>query len=311
MGTLYSPWLADAARLTGYPVIEVAGWRTRGHGGMRVVEGVIAHHTAGPRSGNYPSLNVVAYGRAGLAGPLSAYGLGRDGTIYVIAAGQSWHAGVSKWAGFSDLNDEFYGIEAESAGTSDDWTSAQKDCYPRLVAAILYYIRRGSDRLVGHKECALPIGRKPDPAFTDMVKMRAQVQSMLVDPLRRIPRFASPALPTPSTGTSNKRKPMLIERQLKTGPNYVRIACPVGDASGLFSHAWVSVTAEGGFKGQIAFQKSSDTDGAPVGAGPIKQFIGNNGKRQYAELPNATEFIEVWMDVEGKDGSVLIEFQPK
>lgn len=310
MAGIYSPWLADAARLTGYPVVEVAGWRTRGHGGMRVVEGVIAHHTAGPRTGNYPSLNVVTNGRAGLAGPLSAFGLGRDGTIYVISAGQSWHAGVSKWAGFSDLNDEFYGIEAESAGTLNDWTPQQKDCYPRLVAAILYYIRRGADRVTGHKECALPLGRKPDPAFLDMVTMRAQVATMLLDPLRRIPRFSNPIPQTPVT-TLSKAKPMLIERQLKQGPNYLRIACPVGDASGLFKTAWVSVTAEGGFKGQIAFQKNSNTDGAPVGAGPIKQFVGNNGNRLYAELPNATEFIEIWMDVEGKDGSVLLEFQPK
>ena len=78
---MWLEFLADAARLSGYPVIEVDGWRRRGHGEMRLCEGVVGHHTATPASakGNYPSLAVVRDGRAGLAGPLSALGLGRDG----------------------------------------------------------------------------------------------------------------------------------------------------------------------------------------------------------------------------------------
>jgi hypothetical protein len=185
---IYVPWLADAARLTRYPVVEVAGWRTRGHGGMRVVEGVVAHHTANGPRGDYPSLNIVRNGRAGLRGPLSAYGLGRSGTIFVIAAGQSWHAGASAWARYIDLNDEFLGIEAESVGTRDDWTPAQRDAYPRLTAAILYYMRRGADRVAGHKEVCRPRGRKIDPAYWDMNAFRSRVAWMLADPQKRIPR---------------------------------------------------------------------------------------------------------------------------
>ncbi|WP_433505402.1 N-acetylmuramoyl-L-alanine amidase [Pseudonocardia halophobica] len=137
-------WLVDAARLTGYPVNEGAGWRGRGHGDFRVLEGVVLHHTADGPTGIYPSLGVVRDGRAGLAGPLA--NLGRDGTIFVTAAGVAWHAGASRWAGSTDLNDEFLGIEAEPTGTRDDWTPQQRDCYPRLVAALLYYMRRGPDR---------------------------------------------------------------------------------------------------------------------------------------------------------------------
>jgi hypothetical protein len=120
---MYVPWLADAARTTGYPVVEIAGWRSRGHGGMRLVEGVVGHHTATSdrASGDYPSLGIVTNGRSDLPGPLANYGLGRSGTIYVIAAGAAYHAGASRWAGFVDLNDEFLGIEAESAGTGV-WT---------------------------------------------------------------------------------------------------------------------------------------------------------------------------------------------
>jgi hypothetical protein len=181
-------WLADAARLTGYPVLEVAGWRGRGHGDFRVLEGVVAHHTADGPTGVYPSLGVVRDGRAGLAGPLANLGLGRDGTVLVIADGVGWHAGASTWAGFRDVNDEFLGVEAESVGTRDDWTAAQRDCYPRLVAACLFYLRRDANRCAGHKEIALPLGRKVDPAFTDMNAFRQQVAWMLADPLARINR---------------------------------------------------------------------------------------------------------------------------
>lgn len=186
MAGIFVQWLADAARLTGYPVVEVTGWRDRGHGGFAAVEGVVTHHTGGPKAGEYPSLAVVRDGRADLPGPLSAFGLGRSGTVYVIAAGVSWHAGASAWAGFSDLNSRFLGIEAESAGDGS-WTAEQRDAYPRLVAACLYYMRRDAGRVCAHRECALPAGRKPDPAGIDMGQFRARVAELLADPLNRIP----------------------------------------------------------------------------------------------------------------------------
>lgn len=179
---LYIPWLANAARMTGYPVVEIGGWRNRGHGPMRVVEVVVPHHTADGSRGDYPSLNIVTYGRAGLAGPLSHLGLGRSGRIFVIAAGQCWHAGASQWAGFWDLNDEAIGIEAESVGTRDDWTREQRDCYPRLVAALLHYMRRGSNRCGAHKEVCRPAGRKIDPAYWSMHDFRLQVNRYLTNP---------------------------------------------------------------------------------------------------------------------------------
>lgn len=178
--TFYIPWLADAARTTGYRVVEVAGWRTRGHGGMRAVEGVVGHHTgtAGTAPGDYPSLGIVTNGRSDLAGPLAHEGLGRDGTIYIVAAGCCYHAGASRWAGFVDLNDEFIGIEAESPGHGE-WTAAQRDCYPKLVAANLRYMSRGADRYAGHKDVCLPAGRKPDPVGIDTAWMQNTARQYL------------------------------------------------------------------------------------------------------------------------------------
>jgi hypothetical protein len=194
---IFVPWLADAARLTGYPVSEVSGWRSRGHGGMTAVEGVVCHHTAGPRTGEYPSLQVVRDGRTGLPGPLANFGIGRSGTVYVFAAGLAYHAGVSSYAGFTDLNYRFLGIEAESTGLgSGDWTPEQLDCYPRLVAALLYYMRRNASRACAHRECAP--GRKIDPTGIDMPAFRARVAAMLADPLHRIPRGGGPAGTAPT-----------------------------------------------------------------------------------------------------------------
>lgn len=189
MAGIYVPWLVEAARLTGYPVVEVAGWRTRGHGGLSSVEGVVVHHTAGPSVGEMPSLAVVRDGRAGLAGPLSQLGLGRSGTVYVIAAGLAYHAGASAWADMTALNSRFLGIEAEDDGDGT-WTPAQLDCYPRLCAALCHYMRRDASRVAAHREVALPKGRKPDPTGIDMAAFRRQITRLLADPLTHIPRGA-------------------------------------------------------------------------------------------------------------------------
>jgi hypothetical protein len=164
----YIPWLIDASRTavagTAMSVYVQPGWESRGHGGMRCTEVVVGHHTATADSapGDYPSLNVVTYGRSDLPGPLAQLGLGRGGHIYVIAAGLSYHAGASAYAGYTDLNDEAIGIEAESAGNGL-WTPEQSFMYPRLVAALCLYMSRDVSRYCSHRTCATPAGRKPDP----------------------------------------------------------------------------------------------------------------------------------------------------
>ncbi|GJF06611.1 N-acetylmuramoyl-L-alanine amidase [Pseudonocardia sp. D17] len=213
MSGIYVPWLADAARLTGYPVAEVSGWKSRGHGGMTSVEGVVCHHTAGPKTGEYPSLQVVRDGRAGLPGPLANLGLGRSGTVYVMAAGLAYHAGVSAWAGYSDLNYRFLGIEAEDDGDGV-WTAEQLDCYPRLVAALLYYMRRNASRACAHRECALPLGRKPDPTGIDMPAFRARVGQLLADPLHLIPRGGGGSAPAAAPALRQEDDVMYIKCDL-------------------------------------------------------------------------------------------------
>ncbi|CAF1248999.1 unnamed protein product [Rotaria sordida] len=81
--------LADILRGAGVNVVEVAGWKTRGHGVMSSVKGIIVHHTAGPATGDFPSLAVVRDGTSSLAGPLSQLGLGRTGTCCLFNLDES------------------------------------------------------------------------------------------------------------------------------------------------------------------------------------------------------------------------------
>ncbi len=113
-------WLPDVLRAAGLPVVETAGWQTRGHGDVGTIKGVICHHTAGPKAGIYPSLGVVTKGRPDLAGPLCNLGLGRDGTWYIVAAGKASHAGGGLWQGVHNGNMEMIGIEAENTGVEND-----------------------------------------------------------------------------------------------------------------------------------------------------------------------------------------------
>ncbi len=41
--------LADILRKAGLNVVEVSGWKTRGHGVMRSVKSIIYHHTVSPK----------------------------------------------------------------------------------------------------------------------------------------------------------------------------------------------------------------------------------------------------------------------
>jgi hypothetical protein len=301
--SLFVPWLADAARLTGYPVVEVDGWRTRGHGGFRVVEGIVAHHTAdGP--GEYPSLRIVRDGRSDLPGPLSNYGLGRSGTVYVVAAGQCWHAGASQWAGFRDLNDEFLGIEAESRGTVDDWSAAERDAYDRLCAAALHYMRRGAERLAGHREVCIPSGRKIDPAFIDMPAMRGRVARMLLDPLARIPRTggAPPSMPggtAPTTRGDEMIIPCTLRRDDPSNPKRLWGGFKVergkdlrGHDSRAFDTAFFSVkTLYGSASLRVAAQ---DSAGNVIQWWPARGYatLGVNAEL-VDEVPPGTRFVTV------------------
>lgn len=176
-------WLPQVLRDAGLTVVEVPGWQNRGHGDEGNVLGVLCHHTCGPLHGDLPDLDVLKDGRPDLGGPLCQIGLGRSGQYWMIAAGKCWHAGKGEWQGITDGNGHFIGIEAENTGETtgpraDVWPEVQMDAYRRGVAAILKHIGAKPIMAAGHKEFALPRGRKDDPDF-DMVKFRADVAAIM------------------------------------------------------------------------------------------------------------------------------------
>ena len=198
-------WLPHVLLNAGLKVSLVEGWESRGRRDVREIYGVICHHTGTNKTNaNMPSLHTLIHGRPDLNGPLAQLGLGRDGTYYVIAAGRCNHAGEGVWQGLTNGNANFIGIEAENSGLSNDfpWPAIQLDAYHRGVAAILKYIGRGAEFCAGHREYALPRGRKPDPVF-NMDEFRATVRSIMAGTLPQpelIPReekIVHPGNPTP------------------------------------------------------------------------------------------------------------------
>jgi peptidoglycan hydrolase-like protein with peptidoglycan-binding domain len=220
-------WLPDVLKAGGLKVALIDGWENRGARDVGNIFGVLCHHTAGPKNGNMPSLNTITKGRPDLPGPLAQLGLGRDGTFFVISAGKANHAGRGNFQGVVNGNSNLIGIEAENTGLPNDfpWPAVQLDAYHRGVAAILKKIGRGSEFCGGHKEYALPRGRKTDPDL-NMNEFRSAVKAILdgsapapiLIPAAELPltQGAPPGRPTLRRGASGL---LVGQVQAKVGAN--------------------------------------------------------------------------------------------
>lgn len=174
--------LINHLRIWGLKVEESEGWRSRGRPYNFYPRAIIAHHTAsGRESGNFASENIVTHGRPDLSGPLCQFLLGRDGTVKLISAGYSNHAGYGGPRGDipeNQGNTYTYGIEAENNGLGEPWSKAQLNAYYRLCAALLVWMKiKDVSRVFAHKEWAF--GRKIDPAGINMDQFREQVRKAL------------------------------------------------------------------------------------------------------------------------------------
>lgn len=204
-------WIADKCRQWGLDVVEVDGWKTRGSSTF-APRALVAHHTAGPAKGDYPSLRIVRDGRRDLTGPLSQCGLGRSGKVYVVAAGRANHAGGRYDTGWRGVKGNTFrmGVEAESVGTRNDWTAAQREAYPVLCAALLDGMSAHASMLCGHRETA---SNKIDPAYWDMDLMRSDVATLL----------AAGPKPKPAPPAEPKDRDMAVLIQPTSGPHADRV----------------------------------------------------------------------------------------
>lgn len=207
-------WLADEMREwcgpAGFDVVDVAGWRTRGADFAARPLVVVAHHTATPadRPGDYPSLRIIRDGRSDLPGPLSQVGIGRAGTVYVIAAGKANHAGRGAWDGVTS-SARTIGIEAESPGDGT-WTAAQIAVYPLVCAALCAGLAAPASRVCGHREWALPAGRKPDPVGIGLDGLRRDTAALLARGPHRAPVKAQTTTPPVPLEESDDMRAQLV-----------------------------------------------------------------------------------------------------
>jgi len=269
--------LADALRSYGLTVIESNGWLTRGHGQMSGIRGVLCHHTAGPASGNTPSLNVVTYGRSDLPGPLCNLYLARDGTWYTIAAGLGYHAGSGGPLGnipANEGNNYMIGIEAESTGYGD-WTRFQATSYPMGVAALCSYYKLPSPTTWGHMEWT---SRKIDPAQWPggMNGFRSQVQSYM---------DGKPITPTQPM-TNEELTEMIVAQDTSNGDLFLIS----GNCKLLFPQGGGDPSTAG--KGNVY---------ADVLLGMLAQAYPNGGKPALVALEHdvATRIPDAWTFVDG------------
>ena len=238
-------WLADVLREADLSVVEEKGWQTRGRRDFASVEGIICHHTAGAIGRS--SLGIVRDGRSDLPGPLSQLYLSRVGIYHVVAAGTANHAGRGKWQGVTNGNTRMIGIEAENNGIGEPWSPPIMASYRKGVAAILDHLKLPTLMCCGHREYALPKGRKPDPSF-DMNEFRVDVervrQGALViinDPTDqtqtdqikklRVVGVAPETLNFRATPNGEKRGELnedTIVDRLDEGPNWTKVKTPGG-----------------------------------------------------------------------------------
>lgn len=145
---------AQGLRNFGVPVVEVAGWLTRGRDNLDPW-GAVNHHTASGISGAIiPSMGTVVNGRPGLPGPLCNVLQGRDDAAYVIASGKANHGGVGSWQGVSG-NSRMFGLEIEYSGYAQEAFSEHRfDTAARIHAAWAYRFHYDADHVCQHFEYA-------------------------------------------------------------------------------------------------------------------------------------------------------------
>jgi N-acetylmuramoyl-L-alanine amidase len=161
-------------------------------GGSKDISAIVLHHTGG---GTLESN--IDYFKNPSSQVSSHYIVGKDGRIVqpVQDDKRAWHAGVSAFQGRSDVNDFSLGIEIVNTGSgSDPFTDAQYKSVIDLVAWMCQTYGVPLDRITGHKNVALPKGRKDDPAPNfDWNRVRSGVEAQLKG--ATAPAASAPAAP--------------------------------------------------------------------------------------------------------------------
>lgn len=176
--------LVQLLSAAGLNVEAAPGWKQAGKPNFTPV-GIMLHHTAGPKNGDAPSLQLCIDGRPGLSGPLVQMVLARSGKTHVIAANRCNHAGdgaqqvldlvkkdepvvgnavTNKYKDVPGLsgNGYFYGIEVENTGVGEAYPDAQIEALGKICAAICQSRGWSANRIIHHRQWTI---RKADMSY--------------------------------------------------------------------------------------------------------------------------------------------------
>jgi hypothetical protein len=102
-----------------------------------------------------------------------------------VTSGKANHAGKGRWRGTSDSG-ATVGIEVEHSGVGG-WTAQQLDAFDRCAAALIDGLDLTAADYCGHREWALPAGRKPDPGGVDLDAQRRRIATLLAAHQKKTP----------------------------------------------------------------------------------------------------------------------------
>lgn len=168
--------LVECLKDYGLVVHVVPGCETAGSSDFDP-KGHLLHHDAGsdPLGTHDDMPGYIRTGRPDLAGPLANFWLETDGDVHICALGKANHGGLGVWLGLNE-NAELWGTEMNNRGTpATPWPQVQLDASYRLCKATCDFSGFTPAFVAGHKEYALPHGRKPDPHSINMADYRRKV----------------------------------------------------------------------------------------------------------------------------------------
>jgi hypothetical protein len=185
--------LDEIARLAGVKFTPVAGWRSRGHEYPATPQAVVRHADASFRtSGPLGGLDSVVNGSQTAPPPVGNFHIGRDGHVYLVAAGVSNNAGHgnARAIGHRDWQGNEYTVGIEAANDNgrekppEPWPAVQIEAYNRLVLGIQKWLAARHGRPVaqqvqydlGHKDWSTR--GKTDPTYnTAQARTRVAVMA--------------------------------------------------------------------------------------------------------------------------------------
>jgi len=191
------------------------------------VNAVMMHDTGtsvpASRLNNTHSLNWITYGVKNSRGQTvraSHFYVARDGSVYVVYLGRTWHAGAGDsmfGVPSNKMNGYSYGIEIESQGGGvKDLTAAQIRAASKVAAAALEVSGLGTDRIINHKTYAGRLQGKVDTSYP-----RSMWQDLIGAEMGVAVAPGTPAPPTPPV-SPNPRHISMALMNVGESSEYVR-----------------------------------------------------------------------------------------